>query len=83
MWILRKLLRIPWTDHVTNAEILHRANPSTVAGCSQITAYLGYILHGPRYNLLKVLTGKIEGKRGPGRKQHWFHQQHQELLQHQ
>jgi len=26
MWVYRRMLRIPWTDHTTNKEVLHRMN---------------------------------------------------------
>ena len=35
------------------------------------TSYLGHILRGDRYSIPKLtIQGKIEGRRGPGRKQH-------------
>lgn len=74
MWILRRLLKIPWTAHVTNEEVLRRAQ------CDREllhiikqrkTAYLGHIVRGSRYDILKlIMEGKIEGKRGLGRKKH-------------
>lgn len=74
MWILRRLLKIPWVEHVTNQQVLQRANTDRQLldiVKQRKTSYLGHILRGPRYNLLKtILMGKIEGKRGPGRKQH-------------
>lgn len=74
MWILRRLLKIPWVDHVSNEQVLQRARTHRQLldiVKERKTSYLGHILRGPRYILLKtILMGKIEGKRGPGRKQH-------------
>lgn len=74
MWVLRRLLRIPWTAHTTNEEVLR------TAGCERELlnivkerkiSYLGHILRGSKYHIPKlILQGKIEGRRGPGRKQH-------------
>lgn len=74
MWLHRRMLRIPWVDHVTNTEVLRRANSDrqliTAIKCRKI-AYLGHVLRGEKYHLLQtIMKGKIEGRRGPGRRQH-------------
>lgn len=74
VWVHRRLLKIPWTAHVTNEEVLRRAQCErelvhTVK--KRKTAYLGHIMRGSRYEILKlIMEGKIEGKRGIGRKKH-------------
>lgn len=74
MWTLRRLLRIPWTEHATNDEVLRRARVDrqlmdTVK--QRKVSYLGHILRGRQYSIPRlILQGKIEGRRGPGRKQH-------------
>lgn len=74
MWTLRRLLRIPWVDRVTNEEVLRRAGVerellTTIK--QRKTSYLGHILRGNKYDILRlILMGKIEGRRGPDRKQH-------------
>lgn len=74
MWTLRRLLRIPWTDHLTNQEVLRRAGVErqllNIVRQKKVS-YLGHILRGDRYSIPKlIIQGKIEGRRGPGRKQH-------------
>jgi len=73
MWLHRRMLRIPWTQHATNENVLRRANPERqllmTVKCRK-TSYLGHILRGYKYRLLQlILKGKIEGRRGAGRKQ--------------
>lgn len=74
MWIYRRLLRIPWTDRVRNDEVLRRMGTERML--LQIvkkrkTAYLGHIFRNTKYQFLKlIMEGKIEGKRGIGRKKY-------------
>lgn len=74
MWILRRMLRISWTDHMSNNDVLLRAGVERELldiVKQRKTSYLGHILRGDRYSIPKlILQGKIEGKRGQGRKQH-------------
>ena len=73
IWIFRRMLRIPWVKRVINRDVLKRSNSqrellNTVK--SRKISYLGHILRGSKYRLLQlILKGKIEGHRGPGRKQ--------------
>lgn len=63
MWIWRKVLRIPWTDRVTNEEVLRRMNTTRqlmVTIKRRKTSYLGHILRNNKYKLLqRILKGKI------------------------
>lgn len=73
MWNYRRMLRIPWTDLLTNEEVLRRANTDraliTTIKCRKI-AYLGHILRGEKYYLLQlIIKGKIEGRHRIGRRQ--------------
>lgn len=73
MWVFRRMLRVPWTEHATNDSILERVNRDRELLCivkRRKTAYLGHILRNNKYRLLHlIIQGKIEGKRGPGRRQ--------------
>ena len=73
MWIYRRMLRISWVDHVTNDEVLRRMGEDRKLLTlikRRKTAYLGHISRHQRYELPKlIMEGKIEGRRGPGRRQ--------------
>ena len=56
-----------WVDHITNEEVLRRVNKSRER---RKTSYFGHVMRGPKYQLLQLIVkGKIEGRRGIGRKQ--------------
>uniref|UniRef100_A0A8D8W5N2 Craniofacial development protein 2 n=2 Tax=Cacopsylla melanoneura TaxID=428564 RepID=A0A8D8W5N2_9HEMI len=73
MWLYRRMLKIPWTDKVTNVEVLRRMKKEqeimNTIKCRKMQ-YLGHIMrNGARYSLLQsILQGKILGRRGPGRR---------------
>ena len=76
MRIYRRILRIPWTARITNEEVLRR-----IVGERKLfkiikkkkTAYLGHIMRNTKYQLLQlIIEGKIEGRRGIGRKMSWL-----------
>ncbi|KAL1447016.1 hypothetical protein WDU94_015647 [Cyamophila willieti] len=73
MWLYRRILKIPWTDKITNREVLRRmkTNPEliNIVKCRKLQ-YLGHIMRNQgRYELLQcILQGKIQGKRAPGRR---------------
>ena len=69
MWFLRRMMRVSWTDHVTNEDVLERTRSSrtllqTIA--KRQICFLGHIL---RKNALEtvVFTGAVEGRRARGR----------------
>lgn len=72
MWCYRRMWRIPWTDRVTNIEVLEKMQKD----CEIINAikkrklqYLGHIMRGPKYALLQlIMQGKIGGRRNIGRR---------------
>lgn len=73
LWIYRRMMKIPWTDYVSNLQVLHRMNKErelldTIK--RRKTAYLGHLMRHNKYEFLQlIMEGKIEGKRGPGRRQ--------------
>ena len=70
MWMYRKLLKIPYTDHVSNKEVLHRVNEKEGELQRKImrkkTEYFGHII---RANGLQraLLDGRTDKKRSRGR----------------
>lgn len=70
MWMYRKLLKIPYTDHVSNKEVLHRVNEKEGELQRKImrkkTEYFGHIV---RANGLQraLLDGRTDKKRSRGR----------------
>ena len=72
MWIHRRMLRISWTDKISNTEVLRRANTQRELFTTiklRKTSYFGHIMRGKKYVILQlVIEGKIEGRRGVGRK---------------
>jgi len=72
MWCYRKMLKISWTDKVTNEAVLQRINKerellTTIK--KRKSAYFGHIMRADKYEVLQlIIQGKIEGKRGIGRK---------------
>jgi len=73
MWLHRRMLRIPWVAMKTNEAVLNRASAVhellITVKCRKVS-YLGQILRGDRYHLLQlIMKGKIEGRRGVGRRQ--------------
>lgn len=72
MWLLRRMLRISWIERVTNGRVLERAGTDrmllSAVKCRKV-AYLGHVLRGEKYRLLQlIMKGKVEGRRGIGRK---------------
>lgn len=72
LWCYRRMLKISWTTHTTNEDVLRMVNAdrevlNTVK--RRKTEYFGHIVRGPRYHLLRlIIQGKVEGKRWIGRK---------------
>ena len=69
MWMYRRMLRIPWTDKVTNLEIINRINTRHHLFKTIQIKKLRYFGHIARHNNLQrvLLDGKIEARRGRGR----------------
>lgn len=73
LWLYRRILKISWTQRITNIEVLRRMNKETellnTVKCRKLQ-YLGHIMRNPdRYGLLQqTLQGKINSRRAPGRR---------------
>ena len=69
MWLYRRMLRIPWTAHMTNQQVLELANSKrtliTTIRERQLN-FLGHVLRRHTYEHLS-LTGSIEGRKARGR----------------
>ena len=69
MWFYRRMLRISWTDRITNEEVLRRIGMQRTL-VKEIRKrqmnFLGHILRKEKIEHL-CLTGKIEGRRARGR----------------
>lgn len=74
MWCYRRLLRIPWTDKVRNITVRERLGKDREIMYEikkRKLEYLGHIMRNTKYRVLQnILQGKVEGKRGPGRRRH-------------
>lgn len=72
MWLYRRMLRIPWTAHVSNNEVLDRMGKEVEVLYDvkrRRLEYFGHVLRNEKYRLLQlVMEGKIEGRRRPGRR---------------
>ena len=72
MWTYRRMLKISWTDRVRNVEVLARLSKDLEVLLTlkeRKLEYFGHILRNEKYSLLKlIIEGKIEGRRGPGRR---------------
>ena len=71
MWCWRKLLRIPWTAHRTNASIRSELRITTrLSGVclKRVLGFFGHIVRREPDNLERaILLGGVEGRRGRGR----------------
>ena len=69
MWLLRRMLKIRWTDKVTNKEVLRRGHTERGLLQTIVTRQISFLGHVMRKDKLEalVLMGKIDSKRGRGR----------------
>ena len=74
MWFLRRMLRIAWTDKVSNYQVLQRANTSRNLLKVIVSRQIRFVGHVMRKNQLEAvaLTWMIEGKRARGRQRKTF-----------
>lgn len=72
MWVYRRILKISWTDRVSNVKVLRLLNKKTEILNTikrRKLQYFGHIMRNDKYQLLQLLIqGKIQGKRPPGRR---------------
>ena len=69
MWMHRRMLKIPWTDRVTNLEVINKISTRHRLFCTIQKRKLCYFGHIARHNNLQriLLDGQIEARRGRGR----------------
>ena len=72
MWCYRRILKISWTDRVTNVEVLRRVGETdkniyrTI--CRRKLKFAGHDLRGSSGEMCKnIIEGSVEGKRSRGR----------------
>ena len=70
MWFLRRMMKIPWTDKVSNEEVLTRAGVQRKMICEMLIRQLKFMGHITCKEGLEnlALTGKIVGRRSRGRR---------------
>ena len=68
--LIRRMMSIPWTNKLTNEEVLQRAGVERKLIGEIRTRQMRFLGHVIRKDGLEnlALTGKMEGKRGRGRK---------------
>lgn len=69
MWLLRRMLKISYTDHITNEEVLRRTNSKRELKdliMKRKLSYFGYIVRGEKLQR-QLVDGRVEGERGRGR----------------
>ena len=69
MWFLRRMQRISYTEHVTNVEVLRRANTKRKLQGEMVNRQVKFFGHVMRKEGMAnlVTTGYVEGKRARGR----------------
>ena len=69
MWVYRRVLKILWTDKITNEEVLRRMGTGREIVRQFKTRKLQYLGHLIRHNTsqIQLIEGKIEGRRSRGR----------------
>ena len=74
MWFLRRMQRISYTEHVTNVEVLHRANTKRKLLSEMVNRQVKFFGHVMRKEEMEnlVTTGYVEGKRARGRQRETY-----------
>ena len=69
MWVYRRVLKLSWTENITNEEVLRRMGTGRDIVRQFKTRKLQYLVHFIRHNSpqLQLIEGKIEGRRSRGR----------------
>ena len=69
MWVYRRVLKISWTEKITNEEVLRRMGTGRDIVRQFKTRKLQYLGHLMRLNTsqIQLIEGKIEGRRSRGR----------------
>ena len=68
MWVYRRVLKISWTEKITNEEVLRRMGTGREIVRQFKTRKLQYLGHLVRHNTsqIQLIEGKIEGRRSRG-----------------
>ncbi|KAG5887135.1 hypothetical protein JTB14_024244 [Gonioctena quinquepunctata] len=67
MWIDRRMLKIPWTAHNTNREVVKKEGIGTAKCQISEDVLIGSCIERNRHRLQQlILKSKIESKRGVG-----------------
>ncbi len=74
VWFLRRMLRIAWTDKITNVEVFQRAKVRKELMKDIVRRQMSFLGHTLRKDELEnlVVTGYIEGKRARGRQRETY-----------
>ena len=74
MWFLRRMQRISYTEHVTNVEVLRRANTKRKLLSEMVNRQVKFFGHVMRKDEMEnlVTTGYVEGKRARGRQRETY-----------
>ena len=69
MWVYRRVLKISWTENITNEEVLRRMGTGREIVRQFKTRKLQYLGHLIRHNTsqIQLIEGNIEGRRSRGR----------------
>ena len=69
MWICRRMMKIPWTQHASNEQILGMVDESRSLMESLRKRQKNWIGHFLRHDSLlqKVIEGRFQGQKTPGR----------------
>ncbi len=69
MWVYRRVLKISWTEKITNEEVLRRMGTCRGTVRQFMTRKLHYLGHLIRHNTsqIQLIEGTIEGRRSRGR----------------
>lgn len=72
LWCYRRILRISWTERVSNIEVTRRVENEPeilITIKKRKLEYLGHVMRGQKYALLQlIIQGRIRGKRSVGRR---------------
>jgi len=62
IWTYRRILRIPWTEYVTNVEVLRRTEKGVMGILHELKKrkmqYLGHVMRGQWYEILQFIIHK-------------------------
>src|SRR5579872_2373160 len=82
MWFYRKILRISYTRHITNEEVLNRMATTIIilntVRNSQMN-FFGRVMRNKEMENI-IISGKIEGKRCKGRQRITYTKSHSEWM---